>query len=66
MQGANLVTFQVLSKNVDILVQSDFKGSKLIRKYIDTLHKFLCLTHVFENILIRFVDALVKTTQQAL
>jgi hypothetical protein len=66
MQGANLVTFQIISKNVDIFVQSDLKGSKLVRKWNGTLHKFLCLTHEFENILMRSVDTLVKITQQAL
>ena len=66
MQGANLVMFQIASKKVDIFVQSDLKGSKLVRKWSDTLRKFRCLTHEFENILMRLVDTLVKVTQRAL
>ena len=30
MQGATLVTFQIISKKIDIFVQSDLKGSKLV------------------------------------
>ena len=63
MQGANLETFQIVFKNVDIRVQSDLKDIKLVQKWNGTLLQFLCLTHVFENILMRLVDTLVKLRQ---